>query len=128
MTPSSDDRRIRILTVDDHPQLREGIAALLADEADMVVVAEAKDGSEAIDQFRAHRPDVTLMDLRLPGTNGTDTLIAIRGEFPDARIIMLSMSDSDGEIMMPLKAANIGPVSSLANWASRERSFTWRSP
>src|SRR6185369_7443758 len=83
-------KQIRILTVDDHPLLRQGIAALIADEADMTVVAEATNGREAIQQFRTHHPDVTLMDLQMPEMNGLDAMIAIRGEFPDARIIVLT--------------------------------------
>jgi len=79
-------------------------------EPDMVLVAQAVNGVEAIAEFRRHRPDVTLMDLRLPGTNGTDTLIAIRGEFPNARIIMLSSSDTDGEIQRALRSGASGYV------------------
>ena len=89
---------IRILSVEDRPVFREGLATVIKAEPDMVLVAQAANGVEAIAEFRRHRPDVTLMDLRLPGTNGTDILIAIRGEFPDARIIMLSSSETDGEI------------------------------
>ena len=95
---------VRIMVVDDHPLLREGVAALIATEPDLQLVAMAADGREAIEQFRATRPDVTLMDLQLPGSNGTDVLIAIRGEFPRARIIMLTTSDGDGEIQRALRA------------------------
>jgi DNA-binding NarL/FixJ family response regulator len=95
---------IRILSVEDHPVFREGLAAIIGSQEDMLLVAQAVNAVEAIDEFRRHRPDVTLMDLRLPGSNGTDVLIAIRGEFPRARIIMLTTSDSDGEIKRSLQA------------------------
>ena len=87
--------RIRILAVDDHPIVREGIAALIAIQPDMILVGEASDGREAIQQFRTHRPDVTVMDLQMPEMNGLDALIAIRNEFPDAKIIMLTTYKSD---------------------------------
>ena len=103
-------QQIRILSVEDHPVFRQGLATIIETEPDMVLVAQAANGVEAIAEFRRHRPDVTLMDLRLPGTNGTDTLIAIRGEFPNARIIMLSSSDSDGEIQRALRSGASGYV------------------
>jgi DNA-binding NarL/FixJ family response regulator len=102
--------RIRILSVEDHPVFREGLATVIRGEPDMDLIAQAGNGVEAIGEFRRHRPDVTLMDLRLPGTNGTDILISIRGEFPDARIVMLSSSDSDGEIERALRSGAAGYV------------------
>jgi DNA-binding NarL/FixJ family response regulator len=95
---------IRILSVEDHPVFREGLATIIGSQQDMLLVAQAANAAEAMAEFRLHRPDVTLMDLRLPGANGTDTLIAIRGEFPRAHIIMLTTSDSDGEIQRAMRA------------------------
>ena len=95
---------IRILSVDDHPLLLEGVGALIASQRDMHLVAEASNGREAIEQFRSHRPDVTLMDLRMPEMNGMDAVIAIRSEFPDARIIVLSTYGGDVLCLRAMKA------------------------
>ena len=95
---------IRILTVDDHPLVRQGIAALISAESDLELVAEAANGREAILQFRTHRPDVTLMDLQMPEMNGVDAIGAIRGEFPDAHIIVLTTYAGDAHAMRALKA------------------------
>jgi len=95
---------IRILVVDDHFIFRQGIVGLLADQADMQLVAEASNGREAIQQFRAHRPDVTLMDLQMPEMNGLDAVIAIRGEFPEAKIIVLTTYTGDVQVLRALKA------------------------
>jgi DNA-binding NarL/FixJ family response regulator len=95
---------IRILAVDDHPLIREGIARLIEHEVDMQLVAEAENGREAIRQFRAQRPDVTLMDLQMPETTGLEAIIAIRSESPDARIIVLTTYPGDVQVLRALKA------------------------
>jgi DNA-binding NarL/FixJ family response regulator len=95
---------IRILSVDDHPLLREGIAAVINSQQDMCVIADAASSKDAIEQFRKHKPDVTLMDLRLPDKSGIDTMISIRTEFPEARIIMLTTFEGDVEIQRALEA------------------------
>jgi DNA-binding NarL/FixJ family response regulator len=99
---------IRVLCVDDHPLLRDGIAAILNDEPDIQLVAEAASGSQALQQFQQHRPDVTLMDLRLPDMSGIDTMIAIRSRFPEARIIILTTDAGDVSIRRALQAGAHG--------------------
>jgi DNA-binding NarL/FixJ family response regulator len=106
----NDQAQIRVLSVDDHPLLNEGIAALIHIQRDMQLVCQATSGQEAIQQYRKHQPDVTLMDLRLPDINGIDTLIAIRGEFPEARIIMLTTFEGDVDIQRALEAGARGYV------------------
>jgi DNA-binding NarL/FixJ family response regulator len=99
---------IRILTADDHALVRKGIAAILASQSDMRLVAEASNGREAVEQFRSHRPDVTLMDLQMPEINGLDAMIAIRAEFPDARIIILTTYTGDVQVLRAMKVGARG--------------------
>jgi DNA-binding NarL/FixJ family response regulator len=101
---------IGVLAVDDHPLLREGIAALVNAESDMKLVAEAANGQEAIEKFRLHRPDITLMDLQMPAVNGIEAIIAIRSEFPNARIIVLTTYAGDIQVLRALKAGARGYV------------------
>jgi DNA-binding NarL/FixJ family response regulator len=105
---ASDVREIRILTVDDHAVLRKGIAALINAEPDMKLVAEASNGREAIAEFKKHRPDITLMDLQMPEMSGIECIIAIRSNFPDARIIVLTTYPGDVQVLRALKAGARG--------------------
>jgi DNA-binding NarL/FixJ family response regulator len=104
----SNSTPIRIFSIDDHPLMREGIAAIIRNEPDMLLVAEASNGREAIQGFREHRPDITLMDLRLPDISGIDAMVAIRTEFPDARVILLTTFEGDVEIRRALQAGAVG--------------------
>jgi DNA-binding NarL/FixJ family response regulator len=99
---------IRILVVDDHPVLRDGVASIIEGEADMVLVGEARDGAEAIVRFRELRPDVTLMDLQMPGMGGVEAIKAIRAEYSDARIVVLTTYDGDAQAVRALKAGAAG--------------------
>jgi DNA-binding NarL/FixJ family response regulator len=101
---------IRVLSVDDHPLLREGIAALVNAERDMKLVAEATNGQEAIEKFRSSRPDVTLMDLQMPALNGIEAIIGIRSEFPNARVIVLTTYAGDVQVVRALKAGARGYI------------------
>jgi DNA-binding NarL/FixJ family response regulator len=101
-------KRIRILTVDDHPMLREGLASMIEAQSDMVLIGEAANGREAVESFRTHRPDVTLMDLQMPDMNGVEAINAIRGEFPDARIVVLTTYKGDVQALRALKAGAAG--------------------
>lgn len=95
---------IRILTVDDHPLLRKGIAALVNGEPDMKLIAEASNGKEAIEKFRQHRPDITLMDLQMPDLTGTESIVRIQSEFPNARIVVLTTYQGDAQVLRALRA------------------------
>lgn len=106
--PESRSRPIRILVVDDHPILREGVAAILEDRSDMLLVGEARDGVEAIVQFRDLQPDVTLMDLQMPGMGGVEAIKAIRAEHPTACIVVLTTYDGDVQAVRALKAGAMG--------------------
>jgi DNA-binding NarL/FixJ family response regulator len=99
---------IRILCVEDHPVFREGLATVIASQPDMQLIGSASNGLEAIAEYRRQQPDVTLMDLKLPNLNGIDVLIAIRGEFPRARVVILTTSDGDGEIQRAMRAGAAG--------------------
>jgi len=100
----SEPMRIRVFSVDDHPLLQEGLAAIINNQPDMVLIARAPNAQEGIQLFRKHKPDVTLMDLRLPDKSGIDAMIAVRAEFPEARIIMLTTFEGDVEIQRALEA------------------------
>lgn len=118
-------KKIRVLAVDDHPLLREGIASVIDGEADIELAAEATNGQEAIELFRVHRPDVTLMDLQMPGKNGIDTMVAIRSEFPTARFIILTTYQGDVQVLRALKAGASGYL--LKNMLRKDLLDTIRS-
>src|SRR5215470_4145176 len=122
---SADPEAIRILAVDDHPLFRNGIAALLATQPDMDLVAEASNGREAIEQFRTHHPDITLMDLQMPLMNGIEAIETIRHNFPDARIIVLTTYSGDAQAVKAFKAGASGYL--LKNMLRKELVETIRS-
>jgi DNA-binding NarL/FixJ family response regulator len=125
MNTMRDTRAIRILTVDDHQLLREGIAAVLEGQPDMVLIGQASNGREAIESFRQHRPDVTLMDLRMPDMSGIEAITAIRAEFPNARIIVLTTYAGDVQAAGALKAGASGYL--LKNLVRKELLETIRA-
>jgi DNA-binding NarL/FixJ family response regulator len=118
-------KKIKVLTVDDHPLLREGIAAVLEGEEEFELIAEASNGQEAVELFRVHRPDVTLMDLQMPGMNGVDAIIAIRSDFPNAKFIMLTTYQGDVQALRALKAGATGYL--LKNMLRKELLDTIRA-
>jgi DNA-binding NarL/FixJ family response regulator len=121
----ADENKIRVLTVDDHPLLREGIAAVIERQEDMVLVGEATNGQEAINSFRLHRPDVTLMDLQMPEMNGIEAIIAIRNEFSNARIVVLTTFQGDIQALRAFKAGACGYL--LKNMLRKELVDTIRA-
>lgn len=106
----SEKERIRLLGIDDHPLVREGIAAMVNDQADMQMIAQGSSGKEAIQLFREHKPDVVLMDVRLPDMSGIDAMITIRSEFPDARVIIITSSEGDAEMRRALAGGSRGYI------------------
>jgi DNA-binding NarL/FixJ family response regulator len=121
----SANSKIRIMCVDDHPVVRQGIGGLISVQADMAMVAEASNGREAIEQYRAHRPDIVLMDLQMPEMNGLDAIGAIRGEFGDVRIIVLTTYQGDAQALRALKAGARGYL--LKNMLHKELLDTIRA-
>jgi DNA-binding NarL/FixJ family response regulator len=124
----TDQVQIRVLSVDNHPFLREGITAIISDQPDMTLVAEASSGSEGVQKFRELRPDIALMDLRLPDMSGIDSLIAIRTEFSEARIIMLTTFEGDVEIQRPWKRVLAAICSRVCRRGNRWKCFAKSTP